>query len=88
MSALTLEIRVETVITKCKSLNWLQFAIIFIFLFVWQDQNLPYASSNEIIIPCDDNSTLVWLQKQIEAVIILSMEDKPFSDVEIEEETA
>nr|XP_018900199.1 PREDICTED: vacuolar protein sorting-associated protein 13A-like isoform X1 [Bemisia tabaci] len=57
-------------------------------LQVRQDQNLPYASSNEIIIPCDDNSTLVWLQKQIEAVIILSMEDKPFSDVEIEEETA
>ena len=42
-----------------------------------QDESCNFLSGDERYIECQDLSVLEWLQKKIETVMILNMEDKP-----------
>jgi len=42
-----------------------------------QDESCNFLSGDERYIECQDFSVLEWLQKKIETVMILNMEEKP-----------
>uniref|UniRef100_A0A0A9WWJ3 Vacuolar protein sorting-associated protein 13C n=2 Tax=Lygus hesperus TaxID=30085 RepID=A0A0A9WWJ3_LYGHE len=44
---------------------------------VRQDEAFTYLTGNERTVTCSDKTVLQWLQKRIEAVMIVNMEDKP-----------
>ncbi|BET01399.1 Vacuolar protein sorting-associated protein [Nesidiocoris tenuis] len=46
---------------------------------VRKDETFTYLNGNERTVTCSDLAVLQWLQKKIEAVMILNMEDKPCS---------
>ncbi|XP_066901628.1 intermembrane lipid transfer protein VPS13A isoform X3 [Halyomorpha halys] len=48
-----------------------------LMLKVRQDESFNYLNGNERAVQCQDPALLQWLQKKIEAVMILNMEDKP-----------
>ncbi|CAH1390226.1 unnamed protein product [Nezara viridula] len=48
-----------------------------LMLKVRQDESFNYLNGNERAVQCQDLALLQWLQKKIEAVMILNMEDKP-----------
>jgi hypothetical protein len=42
-----------------------------------QEESCNFLSGDERCIECQDVSVLEWLQKKIETIMILNMEDKP-----------